>query len=114
MNRQLKKKAAPHIKLQKQVKSIRGLKPKSNLVRLRKIKDEEIELDAKKNHDVAPVLCDWPDNVGVYLPKRKVQISLRIDPDVLDYFKHQGKGHLTKMNAVLKAYASSRRARHAN
>ena len=35
---------------------------------------------------------------------RKTSVHLRVDKDVLDWFKAQGRGHLTRMNAVLKAY----------
>ncbi len=38
------------------------------------------------------------------LPKAKRLVSLRIDSDVLDWFKRQGKGYQTRMNAVLRAY----------
>ena len=31
-------------------------------------------------------------------------ISLRVDPDVLDWFKSQGKGYPSLMNAVLRSY----------
>jgi len=56
---------------------------------------EEIELDDSfwQNAKVIPPL--FP---------RKASVHLRIDQDVLDWFKRQGKGHLTRMNAVLKAY----------
>jgi uncharacterized protein (DUF4415 family) len=35
---------------------------------------------------------------------RKSAISLRVDPEVLDWFKMQGPGYQTRMNAVLRAY----------
>jgi len=35
---------------------------------------------------------------------RKKLISLRVDPEVLDFFKAQGPGYQTRMNAVLTAY----------
>jgi len=35
---------------------------------------------------------------------RKSAISLRLDPEVLDWFKAQGPGYQTRMNAVLRAY----------
>ncbi|RXV66954.1 3-oxoacyl-ACP synthase [Roseovarius sp. A46] len=38
------------------------------------------------------------------LPEAKKPISLRVDRDVLDFFKRQGKGYQTRMNAVLRAY----------
>lgn len=40
---------------------------------------------------------------------QKVSIHLRLDEDVLEWFRAQGKGHLTRMNAVLRAYFESRR-----
>ena len=35
---------------------------------------------------------------------RKEAISLRLDHDVLDWFKTQGPGYQTRMNGVLRAY----------
>jgi uncharacterized protein (DUF4415 family) len=38
------------------------------------------------------------------MPKRKVHTNLRIDADVLAYFREQGRGYQTKINAVLRSY----------
>jgi uncharacterized protein (DUF4415 family) len=40
------------------------------------------------------------------LPKtaRKAPISLRVDPEVLDWFKAQGPGYQTRINTVLRAF----------
>jgi uncharacterized protein (DUF4415 family) len=48
-------------------------------------------------------LADW---AAADLPEqtRKKLISLRVDPEVLDFFKAQGPGYQTRMNAVLTAY----------
>lgn len=35
---------------------------------------------------------------------RKSQVTLRIDEDVLTWFKKQGKGYQTRINSLLKAY----------
>jgi|GraSoiStandDraft_45_1057281.scaffolds.fasta_scaffold1280522_2 uncharacterized protein (DUF4415 family) len=35
---------------------------------------------------------------------RKAQITLRVDAEVLEWFKKQGKGYQTQINAILKAY----------
>ena len=43
----------------------------------------------------------------VRMPKRKQSVSLRLDPDVLDWFKHQGRGYQTRMNAILRAYVEA-------
>ena len=40
---------------------------------------------------------------------KKISVHLRLDEDVLDWFRAQGKGHLTRMNAVLRTYFESRR-----
>lgn len=36
--------------------------------------------------------------------RRKAAISLRIDPEVLDWFKAQGPGYQTRINTVLRAF----------
>jgi uncharacterized protein (DUF4415 family) len=44
-------------------------------------------------------------------PVIKRPISLRVDGDVLDWFKAQGPRYQSRMNAVLRAYMSSLRSR---
>ena len=52
----------------------------------------------------------WKNAVLVMPSDRpKSSVHLRVDPDVLDWFRHQGKGHLTRMNAVLRAYYEANR-----
>ena len=41
---------------------------------------------------------------GLPAAPRKAAISLRLDADVLDWFKAQGGGYQTRINAVLRAY----------
>jgi uncharacterized protein (DUF4415 family) len=41
------------------------------------------------------------------MPTDKTSIHPRLDSDVAAWFKAQGKGHLTRMNAVLRAYAEA-------
>ncbi len=38
------------------------------------------------------------------LPRRKAHMTLRVDADVLDWFRAQGKGYQTKINAILRKY----------
>jgi uncharacterized protein (DUF4415 family) len=42
---------------------------------------------------------------------KKSSVHLRVDSDVLDWFRSQGRGHLTRMNAVLRAYFEASRDR---
>ena len=45
----------------------------------------------------------WANTV-IQAPKTKTPVTIRLDTDVLDWFKDQGKGYQTKINAVLKTY----------
>lgn len=41
---------------------------------------------------------------GLPAAPRKAAVSLRLDADVLNWFKAQGTGYQTRINAVLRAY----------
>jgi uncharacterized protein (DUF4415 family) len=41
----------------------------------------------------------------------KSSVHLRLDSDVLDWFRQQGRGHLTRMNAVLRSYMEAHKNR---
>jgi hypothetical protein len=45
------------------------------------------------------------------VPPGKTSVHLRIDADVLAWFKAQGRGHLTRMNAVLHAYMDAHKSK---
>lgn len=47
---------------------------------------------------------DWYKDAIAVRPDPKRLISLRLDGDVVDWFRNQGPGYQTRMNAVLKAY----------
>lgn len=46
---------------------------------------------------------DW-SKARIGTPEPKAAVSIRLDHDVLAFFKRQGKGYQTRMNAVLRAY----------
>lgn len=51
--------------------------------------------------------ADWANAVahrGLPVPIRKTQIALRVDDDVLEWFRAQGEGYQTRMNAVLREF----------
>ena len=51
----------------------------------------------------------WDDAIPQE-PRTKQPVTLRVDPDIIDFFKSQGpKGHLTRMHAVLRAYVDAQR-----
>jgi uncharacterized protein (DUF4415 family) len=52
-----------------------------------------------------------PDWSAVNWPQAKQAISLRIDQDVLGWFRDGGPGYQTRMNAVLRAFVDAQRGR---
>jgi len=85
----------------------RAAKGETDWNQLKALPDNEIALT-----DEAPGTTpeDWADAVahrGLPLPPRKTQIALRIDEDVLAWFKAQGAGYQTRMNAVLRAFRNA-------
>ena len=54
--------------------------------------------------DIAELDEDFFREAKLRMPKGKHLVSLRVDSDVLDWFKRQGKGYQTKINAILRAY----------
>lgn len=50
-------------------------------------------------------------NARVVMPPGKTSVHLRVDTDVLEWFKAQGRGHLTCTNAVLRSYMEAHRGK---
>ncbi len=46
---------------------------------------------------------------AILWPGPKKQITLRIDPDVLAFFRKQGRGYQSTINAVLRKYVEARK-----
>lgn len=68
------------------------------------MKDEDILLtsehpEASVKHIVRGVVRD-----GLKIAPPKTSVSLRIDADVLEWFKARGAGYQTRINAILRAY----------
>src|SRR5436309_6110787 len=78
-------------------------KGKTDWARVDKLTDEDIARAVANDPDAAPIDIDWSDAVLVIPPKKKA-ISIRVDEDVLDYFKKEGEGYQRRINAVLRSY----------
>jgi uncharacterized protein (DUF4415 family) len=73
-----------------------------NDIRKMKDKGELYNSSDVQNDELLPPNF-WADATLVKL-KQPRSVHLKVDADVFDYFKSQGKGHLTKMQDVLRAY----------
>jgi uncharacterized protein (DUF4415 family) len=88
-------------------------KIKSDLEKLRNLTDEEIEASIANDPDWQEFKdIDWSKAVLVIPPKKKA-ISIRVDEDVLDYFKKEGTGYQRRINAVLRSYMQQKRRKRA-
>jgi len=72
---------------------------RKRLIDLSKIKDSEIDYS-----DIPELDDEFWKNAKLMPPLIKKPVSLRIDHDVLEWFKKQGKGYQTLINSVLKSY----------
>jgi uncharacterized protein (DUF4415 family) len=71
--------------------------------RLDALRDEDIDLS-----DVAEITPEMFARAvvrrGLHPPPPKQQITIRVDADVLKWFRAQGEGYQTRINALLRAY----------
>lgn len=71
--------------------------------------DEQIEASIKDDPDWSDD-WNWGEAVLVMPPKKK-PISIRVDEDVLDFFKHEGGQYQRRINAVLRSYMQQKKAK---
>jgi len=84
-------------------------KGKTDWAKLRKLTDAEIDASIANDPDWSDD-WHWSDAVLVIPPKKKA-ISIRVDEDVLDYFKHEGAGYQRRMNAVLRSFVQQKKSK---
>lgn len=66
------------------------------------------EVERLADGDEGQLPDDWESKVTVGLPPAKQDIHIRLDGDVLEWFKAHGKGYQTRINAVLRAYMTAK------
>ncbi len=69
----------------------------------------EQELEASIDKDEEGEI-DW-STVQVGIPGPKQQLTVRFDADVVEWFKAQGAGYQTRMNAVLRSFVEAQKER---
>ena len=83
------------------------LRGRADLVRLRRMREQEIARTSPP--ELADLPADfWKDAKLVY-PATREAISLRVDRDVLAWFRAAGPRYQSRMNAVLRTYVAYER-----
>lgn len=78
-------------------------KSKTDWAAVDSLTDEDIAKAVANDPDAVPIDLDW-SNAVLFIPAKKKAISIRVDEDVLDFFKQQGDGYQRRINAVLRSY----------
>lgn len=80
-------------------------KSRTDWDRVRRMTDEEIEAAVASDPDAAPILTkEWFAQAEWVPPLTKKGVFIRLDPDVIAWFKEGGPRYQTRMNAVLRAW----------
>lgn len=73
--------------------------------RLLAMKDEDIDFS---DIPPSPANTEWA-RPGLLAAENKQQLTLRLDRDVVDFFKQSGRRYQTRINAVLRAFVDAQR-----
>ena len=79
-------------------------KSRTDIKRLKSMKDSEIVIDKDAPAWTREVFARAMVRKGLKPLPRKSLLSLRIDADVLEWFRAQGRGYRSRMNARLRAF----------
>ena len=78
------------------------LRGRADLARLRRMREQDIARTSPP--ELTDLPADFWDEAVLVPPAVKQAISLRVDGDVLEWFRGQGPRYQSRMNAVLRAY----------
>jgi len=88
------------------------MKSETDWARVDALTDEDIERAVAEDPDAAPFWTDedWK-NARVVWPQGKAPVTLRLDRDIIAWFKARGRGYQTRINAVLRAFVEAQKPR---
>lgn len=78
--------------------------------RRRRMTEEEIEANALADPDNPPWTEEMLARARWVVPPEKQAVSIRLDRDVLEFFKSEGPGYQSRINAILRTYMDARKA----
>jgi uncharacterized protein (DUF4415 family) len=80
-----------------------------SLTEIEAMRDRGADLTSANPPEAQSLGADFWRSARVVIPAGKTSVHLRLDNDVVEWFRARGKGHLTRMNAVLRAYVEAQK-----
>ncbi len=93
------------------LKQARKMKSETDWARLDAMTEEEIDRAAAEDPDNPPMTEEDWKNARVVWPQGKTPVTLRLDKDIIAWFKVRGRGYQTRINAVLRAFVEAQKPR---
>jgi len=90
-------------------KQLAKMKDLTDWARLDAMTEEEIERNAADDPDNPPWTDEDWKNARVVWPQGKAPVTLRLDKDIIAWFKARGRGYQTRINAVLRAFVEAQK-----
>jgi len=87
----------------------KDLKSRTNLKKVHQEDDSDIDYS-----DTPSTTEEFWADAEEFMPSHKVHVSMRLDDEIIAFFKKSGRGYQSKINAVLKAYVRSHSKRREN
>jgi uncharacterized protein (DUF4415 family) len=87
---------------------------RTDMARLRHMTEAELEDSIATDADWNDIPRDWHLKAEAVMPVPKKLLSLRLDADVIEWFRQQGTGYQTRMNAVLRSFMEHEAGRQAS
>lgn len=75
---------------------------KTNWKKVDSLKDDQIDYT-----DIPELDENFWKKAELIKPKNKVKLTIRLDEDIVQWFKSKGKGYQTKINSILKSYVKT-------
>lgn len=81
---------------------------RSDWARVDAMTEEELKQAIASDPDWADIPENWYEQAELVVPKPKVPVSIRLDADLIEYFRGTGRGWQTRVNAILRAYKEAK------
>lgn len=79
-------------------------KRKTDWRRFDALTDERVRRGIEEDPDARPTDEEFWKKATIVMPPVKETMTIRLDADLLEWFRRQGKGYQTRINAILRSY----------